>query len=72
MRTPEALKVVSPKAFGYPDIEFVPLQSSCSAKPKARAMPELQLIRLIDVPISTTSRPAAPFWGPAAIPISAS
>jgi len=28
MKTPEALKVVGPKAFGYPDIEFVPLQSS--------------------------------------------
>ncbi len=37
MKTPEALKVVGPKAFGYPDIEFVPLQSSCSAKPEARA-----------------------------------
>jgi uncharacterized protein len=28
MKTPEALKVVGPKAFGYPDIEFVPLRSS--------------------------------------------
>jgi uncharacterized protein len=28
MKTPEALKVVGPKAFGYPDIEFVSLQSS--------------------------------------------
>ena len=37
MKTPEALKVVGPKAFGYPDIEFVPLQSSCSAKPETRA-----------------------------------
>jgi hypothetical protein len=36
MKTPEALKVVGPKAFGYPDIEFVPLQSSCSAKSEAR------------------------------------
>jgi len=37
MKTPEALKVVGPKAFGYPDIEFVPLQSSCSTKPETRA-----------------------------------
>ena len=28
LKTPEALKVVGPKAFGYPDIEFVPLKSS--------------------------------------------
>jgi DUF917 family protein len=28
MKTPEALKVVGPKAFGYPDINFVPLQAS--------------------------------------------
>ena len=28
LKTPEALKVVGPKAFGYPDIEFVALKSS--------------------------------------------
>jgi DUF917 family protein len=28
MKTPEALKVVGAKAFGYADIEFVPLQYS--------------------------------------------
>jgi DUF917 family protein len=28
MKTPEALKVVGPKAFGYPDIAFVPMESS--------------------------------------------
>ena len=28
MKTPEALEVVGPKAFGYPDIEFTPLPSS--------------------------------------------
>ena len=33
MKTPEALKVVGPKAFGYPDIEFAPLQSSLPPRP---------------------------------------
>jgi hypothetical protein len=28
MKTPEALKVVGPKAFGYPELEYVPLASS--------------------------------------------
>ena len=28
MKTPEALKVVGPNAFGYPDIEFAPLHTS--------------------------------------------
>jgi hypothetical protein len=28
MKTPEALKVVGPKAFGYPDLAYVPLASS--------------------------------------------
>ena len=28
MKTPEALKVVGPKAFGYPELEYVPLVSS--------------------------------------------
>ena len=27
MKTPEALKVVGPKAFGYPDLDFVPLEA---------------------------------------------
>ena len=31
MKTPEALKVVGPKAFGYADIDFVPLQASNAA-----------------------------------------
>ena len=31
MKTPEALKVVGPKAFGYPDLDFVPLQASNAA-----------------------------------------
>ena len=26
MKTPRALEVVGPKAFGYPDIPFVPLE----------------------------------------------
>ena len=31
MKTPEALKVVGPKAFGYTDLDFVPLQASNAA-----------------------------------------
>ena len=27
MKTPEALKVVGPKAFGYADLDFVPLEA---------------------------------------------
>jgi uncharacterized protein len=34
MKTPEALKVVGPKAFGYPDIEFVALKSSLLRGPR--------------------------------------
>jgi len=28
MKTPEALKVVGPRAFGYPELEYVPLARS--------------------------------------------
>ncbi len=31
MKTPEALKVVGPKAFGYADLDFVPLKASNAA-----------------------------------------
>jgi uncharacterized protein len=34
MKTPEALKVVGPRAFGYPDIEFAPLQASLAPSPR--------------------------------------
>jgi DUF917 family protein len=32
MTTPRALEVVGPKAFGYPDIPFVPLARKTPAK----------------------------------------
>ena len=32
MKTPEALKVVGPEAFGYPELEYVPLASSLPHK----------------------------------------
>ena len=31
MKTPEALKVVGPKAFGYADLDFVPFDASSVA-----------------------------------------
>ena len=34
LRTPEALKVVGPEAFGYPDIIFTPMPSSKNKKEK--------------------------------------
>lgn len=34
MTTPEALKVVGPKAFGYPEIDFAPLQASLPLSPR--------------------------------------
>ena len=50
MKTPEALKVVGPKAFGYADLDFVPLASSeCRWHREGGAMTDLKLIRTIDV-----------------------
>ena len=51
MKTPEALKVVGPKAFGYPDIDFVPLQASNAAGSRRGARHDriCKLIRTIDV-----------------------
>jgi DUF917 family protein len=37
MKTPRALEVVGPKAFGYPDIPFTPLPSRSSASQERRA-----------------------------------
>jgi DUF917 family protein len=37
MKTPQALEVVGPKAFGYPDIPFTPLPSSNSLLQERRA-----------------------------------
>ena len=28
MKTPQALEIVGPKAFGYPELHFVPLRSA--------------------------------------------
>ena len=37
LKTPQALEVVGPKAFGYPDIPFTPLPSSNSLLQERRA-----------------------------------
>jgi hypothetical protein len=39
MKTPEALKVVGPKAFGYPELEHVPLASSSRGSARALQKP---------------------------------
>jgi uncharacterized protein len=39
MKTPEALKVVGPKAFGYPELEYVPLASSSCGSARALQKP---------------------------------
>jgi DUF917 family protein len=40
MKTPEALKVVGPKAFGYPELEYVPLAASDRHCERQRSNPD--------------------------------
>jgi DUF917 family protein len=40
MKTPVALKVVGPKAFGYPELEYVPLASSDRHCERQRSNPD--------------------------------
>ena len=50
MKTPRALEVVGPKAFGYPDIPFVPLHLACrQPRRSARVMTSSRSSASIDV-----------------------